>query len=63
VAGIAGAIWLLRLLGTMLYDVTPYDPGVLGSVSVVLVAVVLGASYLPARRAMRVDAVTALRQS
>ena len=27
VAGIAGAIWLLRLLGTMLYDVTPYDPG------------------------------------
>ncbi|MFI5077205.1 MAG: FtsX-like permease family protein, partial [Vicinamibacteria bacterium] len=63
VAGIAGAIWLLQLLGTMLYDVTPYDPGVLGSVSIVLIAVVLGASYLPARRAMRVDAVTALRQS
>ncbi len=62
VAGIAGAIWLLRLLGTMLYGVTPYDPLVLGSVSIVLVAVVLGASYLPARRAMRVDAVTALRQ-
>ena len=36
VAGIAGAIWLLRLLGTMLYDVTPYDPGVLASVSIVL---------------------------
>ena len=63
VTGIAGAIWLLRLLGTMLYDVTPYDPGVLGSVSIVLLAVVVGASYLPARRAMRVDAVTALRQS
>ena len=63
VAGIAGAIWLLRLLGTLLYDVTPYDPIVLGSVSIVLIAVVLGASYLPARRAMRVDAVTALRQS
>ncbi len=63
VAGIAGAIWLLRLLGTMLYGVTPHDPVVLGSVSMVLVAVVLGASYLPARRAMRVDAVTALRQS
>ena len=63
VAGIAGAIWLLRLLGTMLYGVTPYDPGVLGAVSIVLIAVVLGASYLPARRAMRVDAVTALRQS
>jgi putative ABC transport system permease protein len=63
VAGIAGAIWLLRLLGTLLYDITPYDPSVLGSVSIVLVGVVLGASYLPARRAMRVDAVTALRQS
>jgi putative ABC transport system permease protein len=63
VAGVAGATWLLRLLGTMLYGVTPYDPIVLGSASVVLVAVVLGASYLPARRAMRVDAVTALRQN
>jgi putative ABC transport system permease protein len=63
VLGIAGAIWLLRLLGSLLYGVTPYDPVVLGSVSVALVAVVLAASYLPARRAMRVDAVTALRQS
>jgi predicted permease len=63
VVGIAGAIWLLRLLGSMLYGVTPYDPVVLGSVSITLVAVVLAASYLPARRAMRVDAVTALRQS
>jgi len=62
VAGIAGAIWLLTLLGTMLYGVTPYDPVVLGSVSVVLVLVVLAASYLPARRATRIDAVTALRQ-
>ncbi|MEO5822197.1 MAG: FtsX-like permease family protein, partial [Vicinamibacteraceae bacterium] len=61
--GVAGAMWLLTLLGSMLYDVTPYDPIVLGSVSLVLVLVVLVASYLPARRAMRVDAVTALRQS
>jgi putative ABC transport system permease protein len=61
--GIAGAIGLLRLLGTLLYDVTATDPIVLGSVSVLLIGVVLGASYLPARRAMRVDAVTALRQS
>jgi putative ABC transport system permease protein len=63
IIGIAGAIGLLRLLGTLLYDVTATDPIVLGSVSVLLIAVVLGASYLPARRAMRVDAVTALRQS
>ena len=32
-AGIAGAVWLLRLLGTMLYGVTPYDPGVLDAVT------------------------------
>ncbi len=44
-------------------SVTSYDPVVLGSVSVLLIGVVLAASYLPARRAMRVDAVTALRQS
>jgi predicted permease len=63
VIGVGAAIGLLRLLGTMLYQVTASDPVVLGSVSVLLIAVVLGASYLPARRAMRVDAVTALRQS
>jgi len=53
----------LRLLGTLLYDVTPTDPIVLLSVSFVLIGVVLGASYVPARRAVRVDAVTALRQN
>jgi predicted permease len=63
VVGIVGAVGLLRLLGTLLYDVTPTDPIVLLSVSFVLIGVVLGASYVPARRALRVDAVTALRQS
>jgi putative ABC transport system permease protein len=63
IIGVAGAIGVLRLLGTLLYQVTPTDPIVLGSVSVLLIGVVLAASYVPARRAMRVDAVTALRQS
>jgi putative ABC transport system permease protein len=63
VVGIVGAVGLLRLLGTLLYDVTPTDPIVLLSVSFVLIGVVLGASYIPARRAVRVDAVTALRQN
>jgi putative ABC transport system permease protein len=63
VVGIVGAIGLLRLLGTLLYEVTPTDPIVLLSVSLLLIGVVLGASYVPARRAVRVDAVTALRQN
>jgi putative ABC transport system permease protein len=61
--GLGGALWLLRLLGTLLFDVTPTDPLVLAAVSLLLVAVVLGASYLPARRAARIDAVGAIRQS
>jgi putative ABC transport system permease protein len=61
--GVGGAIGLLRLLGSLLYDVKAGDPFVLGAVSAILVGVALAASYVPARRAMRVDAVTALRQS
>jgi putative ABC transport system permease protein len=62
-AGLIGALGLLRLLGALLFGVTASDPLVLASVSVLLIAVVLGASYLPARRAMRIDAVGAIRQS
>ncbi|HEY8548418.1 MAG TPA: FtsX-like permease family protein, partial [Vicinamibacterales bacterium] len=61
VAGIAGAVVFLRLLESVLYEVRPADPGVLATVSVVLLAVALGATWLPARRATRVDPVTALR--
>jgi putative ABC transport system permease protein len=62
-AGLVGALGLLQLLGTLLYGVTPTDPIVLGAVSLLLIGVVLGASYLPARRAMRIDAVGAIRQN
>jgi putative ABC transport system permease protein len=61
--GLAGSFAALRLLSAMLYGVEATDPLVLGTVSAVLVAVALAASYVPARRAMRIDAVTALRQT
>jgi putative ABC transport system permease protein len=59
--GIVAAIALLRFLGTLLYNVTAADPLVLAAASTVLIAVAIGASYLPARRATRIDSVAALR--
>ncbi len=59
--GIVASFGLLRLLRTLIFGVTPTDPFVLVSVSLLLVAVALLASYVPARRAMRVDPVSALR--
>jgi predicted permease len=59
--GFVAALMLSRLLTKMLYRVGPHDPGPLAAVAVVLITVSLVASYLPARRASRVDPLTALR--
>jgi predicted permease len=59
--GVAGSLGLTRLLGTLLYDVKPSSPIVLASVSFLLACVGLVASYLPARRAAKVDPMVALR--
>ena len=59
--GVAGSIGLGRLLQTLLYGVRPADPLVLGTVSALLAAVALVASYIPARRAAKVDPLVALR--
>jgi putative ABC transport system permease protein len=60
-AGIAGAVGLTRLLGDLLYGVQPADPFILGATAAVLAAVAFAACYVPARRAMRVDPMVALR--
>jgi putative ABC transport system permease protein len=60
--GIAGSLLLLRPLGTLLFGVTPYDGPTYAIVVVLLVAIAALASYLPARRAARVEPLTALRQ-
>jgi predicted permease len=61
VAGLAGAYGLARLMTTLLFGVKPTDPIVFTSVAVLLGAVALLASYLPARRAVSIDPVIALR--
>jgi ABC-type antimicrobial peptide transport system permease subunit len=59
-AGIAGAAGLTRLIAGMLFGVTPTDPIAFMAVPLVTLAAVLLASYVPARRAMRVSPVTAM---
>jgi putative ABC transport system permease protein len=59
--GLAASAAATRLLAGMLYDVRPLDPAILGGVALLLATVALAASYLPARRAARIDPLTALR--
>lgn len=59
--GTAGAFALTRLMKSFLFHVTPTDPATFVEVALFLFAVALLASYLPARRATRVDPVVALR--
>jgi ABC-type antimicrobial peptide transport system permease subunit len=61
VVGIAGALALTRLLETMLYGMSPRDPIVIAGVSLLLAGTALLASWLPARRATRIDPMIVLR--
>jgi ABC-type antimicrobial peptide transport system permease subunit len=59
--GIVVAIAATRVLRTLLYQVTPYDPLTFVSVTGILIAVTAAACYLPALRATKVDPIAALR--
>lgn len=61
VLGLGAAAWLTRLLEAQLFEVAPADPITLGVVAAALGAIAVAASYLPARRACRVDPMHALR--
>jgi putative ABC transport system permease protein len=59
--GIAGAVALSRILSTQLYEVSATDAGTYMTVSLLVLAVALAATYIPARRATAVDPLVALR--
>ncbi len=61
-AGLAGALAVSRLLGSLLFGVKPTDPVTYLIVAAVLLLSAAIAGYLPARRAMRVDPIVALRE-
>jgi len=61
VLGTVGALLLTRFLSSMLYEVGANDPMTLFSVATLLIGVAALASYIPARRAIRVDPMVALR--
>ena len=59
--GLAGSLALTRLMTKMLFGVSAYDPVTFAAVASLLILVALAACYVPARRAMRVDPMIALR--
>jgi predicted permease len=61
VIGFGAAVWLTRLLTSFLFGVSPTDPITFAGVALLIVAVAVVASYLPARSASRVDPMIVLR--
>ena len=59
--GLAGALAVTRVMNSLLFGVTSTDPFTFSGVTLLLCSVALFASYMPARRAMRVNPMIALR--
>ena len=59
--GIGGALGLTRVLRSMLFEIEPTDPATFVGVAIFLTIAALAACYVPARRAMKVDPMVALR--
>lgn len=60
--GVGAAFGLTRFMASLLYGVQPADPAIFGAISALVFSIAVLAAYLPARRALRVDAIIAVRQ-
>ena len=63
VLGVGGALAMRQVVASQLYEISAFDPWVLALVPVTMLAVTLLASYVPARRASRIDVCSALREN
>jgi putative ABC transport system permease protein len=61
VIGLAAALGVTRLLGSLLFEVGPFDAGSFAGLPLFLAFIALVASWIPARRAARVDPLVSLR--
>ncbi len=59
--GLIAAFFLTRLMSSLLFQISPTDPAIFAAVALILLGVALGASFIPVRRAMKVDPMVALR--
>jgi putative ABC transport system permease protein len=59
--GLFASLFLTKLFSSLLFDVQPIDPGALAASAAIVAAMTIVASYIPARRAGRVDPMVALR--
>jgi ABC-type antimicrobial peptide transport system permease subunit len=63
VLGVGGAVAMRQVVASQLYETSALDPWVLALVPLTMLAVTLLASYVPARRASRIDVCAALREN
>jgi putative ABC transport system permease protein len=61
IVGLAGALLLTRTMRSMLFEISPNDPITIVGIALLLLLIAMLASYIPARRATRVDPMIALR--